>query len=107
MPYSTKTEESIKNLLEDHSNKILVTNMNQVNNRVHVIFTAGILTGIIISYTGLLGFLTGVITGIMVTTNYSVISTNINDIIDKKDIPSSWLNYYEYIKNRFSSNKND
>ena len=108
MPYSSKTEESLKKLLDDHSNKILITNMNQVNNRAHIIFIAGIIVGMILSSTGLLGFIAGVVTGGVITTNYSVMSTNINDILEKKEMSMIWGYYDHYIKKPYlTTNKNE
>ena len=73
----TKTEENIKKMLEEHITNIYNKNYNLIQNKVHPIFICGVIIGIILSYTGLLGFTAGVVTAVITMTNYNFITENV------------------------------
>lgn len=72
---TTKTEERIKRLIDEN----LQQHIDIVNDRVGGMFLYGVFVGIVISYSGLLGYVTGVGTGVVLATKYKFISYQISD----------------------------
>lgn len=79
---STKTEERIKKILEEHHNKKITDTTEKIGG----IFLYGIIVGIIISYSGFLGYFAGVSSGIILSSKYRYISehitVNVTNIFD-------------------------
>lgn len=71
---TTKTEEKIKKLLGEH----LVKQEEILNNKVGGIFLYGVIIGVIASYSGFLGYLAGVGSGVILSTKYNYVSTEIS-----------------------------
>jgi hypothetical protein len=71
---SAKIEDRLKKILEDNNEK----SKNIINDKVGGIFLYGIIVGIIISYTGFLGYFVGVGSGILISNKYNYISDQIS-----------------------------
>jgi len=72
---TSKTDERIKRLMEENLEK----HIEAVNERIGGVFFYGVMVGIVLSYSGLLGYLTGVGTGVVLATKYKFISYQISD----------------------------
>lgn len=72
---TTKTEERLKKLLDDNLN----AHIDVVNQKVSGMFFYGMMSGIILSYSGLLGYISGIGTGILIATQYKYISYQITE----------------------------
>ena len=72
---STKTEERLKKLLYEQHKK----QTDMINDRIGGVFLYGVFVGIIISYSGFMGYISGVGSGIIITTKYNYISEQILD----------------------------
>lgn len=72
---STKTEERIKKILHNH----FESNIQIVNERMSGVFFYGMIVGVVLSYSGFLGYVAGVGTGIMITTKYKLLAHQISD----------------------------
>lgn len=72
---TTKTEERIKRLMEENLEK----HIEVVNERIGGVFFYGVMVGIVLSYSGLLGYVAGVGTGVVLATKYKFISYQISD----------------------------
>jgi hypothetical protein len=57
----------------------LEKHIEAVNERIGGVFFYGVMVGIVLSYSGLLGYLTGVGTGVVLATKYKFISYQISD----------------------------
>lgn len=66
-------EEKLTNILENYNEK----HIKNMNEKISGVFIYGIITGIILSYTGFLGFITGICTGLIITKKYNYISNQI------------------------------
>jgi len=72
---TTKTEERIKRLMDEN----LQQHIEIVNDRVGGVFFYGVIVGIVISYSGLLGYVAGVGTGVVLATKYKFIAYQISE----------------------------
>ena len=90
----SKTEERLRNLLEDHSNKLLDKHMNEVNQKRTTILLSGFILGIIFAYSGILGFCVGLIIGIFIANSfkYNPMIQKITDVISQ-----FWNQSIEYL----------
>lgn len=70
----SKVEEKIKKILNDH----MYNNTKNINEQIGGIFLYGFITGIIASYSGLLSYLAGISTGIILSKKYDYISCYIS-----------------------------
>ena len=74
---TTKTEERLKKLLDEHSSK----HIEIMNERLSGIFLYGFIMGIIMSYSGFLPYFAGIGTGIFISKKYKYISYQITEKI--------------------------
>lgn len=65
-----KTEDKIRNLLEEHYTKLKKEEELQMSSRVPGIFACGVFVGIVLSYSNLIGVLCGACMGAVVVVNY-------------------------------------
>jgi hypothetical protein len=72
---TTKTEERIKKMLDDN----LDERIKFFNERFSGVFLYGFIAGIIMSYSGFLGYFAGVGTGILISKKYQYISIQITE----------------------------
>lgn len=63
----SKTEERLKKVLTEINND----HKNKIDQQIYGIFLCGFMTGVIFSYTSLLGYSAGFITGIIINNNFS------------------------------------
>jgi transketolase N-terminal domain/subunit len=73
-PPTTKTEDRIQKILEDHTQKEL----DRLNEKVSGIFLYGVVIGVIASYSGFLGYGLGVCSGIVLAGKYKHITTQVS-----------------------------
>lgn len=71
----SKTEEKIKNIMNENLEK----HIEVVNERIGGAFFYGIMVGIILSYSGFLGYMAGVGTGVILSSKYKFVSHQISD----------------------------
>jgi len=71
----SKTEEKIKNIINENLEK----HIEVVNERIGGAFFYGVMVGIILSYSGFLGYMAGVGTGVVLSSKYKFISHQISD----------------------------
>jgi len=71
----SKTEEKIKNIINENLEK----HIEVVNERIGGAFFYGVMLGIILSYSGFLGYMAGVGTGVVLSSKYKFISHQISD----------------------------
>lgn len=71
----SKTEEKIKNIMNENLEK----HIEVVNERIGGAFFYGVMVGIILSYSGFLGYMAGVGTGVILSSKYKFISHQISD----------------------------
>ena len=71
----SKTEEKIKNIINENLEK----HIEVVNERIGGAFFYGVVVGIILSYSGFLGYIAGVGTGVVLSSKYKFISHQISD----------------------------
>lgn len=71
----SKTEEKIKNIINENLEK----HIEVVNERIGGAFFYGVMIGIILSYSGFLGYMAGVGTGVILSSKYKFISHQISD----------------------------
>jgi len=71
----SKTEEKIKNIINENLEK----HIEVVNERIVGAFFYGVMVGIILSYSGFLGYMAGVGTGVVLSSKYKFISHQISD----------------------------
>ena len=71
----SKTEEKIKNIMNENIEK----HIEVVNDRIGGAFFYGVMVGIILSYSGFLGYMAGVGTGVILSSKYKFISHQISD----------------------------
>ncbi len=71
----SKTEEKIKNIMNENLEK----HIEVVNERIGGAFFYGVMVGIILSYSGFLGYIAGVGTGVILSSKYKFISHQISD----------------------------
>jgi hypothetical protein len=71
---SIQIDESIKQLFEEHHKK----NIDLINDKISGIFLYGVIVGIIVSYSGLLGYVAGVGSGIILANKFSIITNQVN-----------------------------
>jgi len=71
----SKTEEKIKNIINENLEK----HIEVVNERIGGAFFYGVVVGIILSYSGFLGYIAGVGTGVILSSKYKFISHQISD----------------------------
>jgi hypothetical protein len=72
---TTKTEERIKKMLDDN----LDERVKIINESFSGVFLYGFISGIIMSYSGFLGFFFGIGTGILISKKYKYISSQITE----------------------------
>ena len=86
----SKAEEKIKKILDDHMHN----NMKNINEQIGGIFLYGFITGVIASYSGLLSYLAGISTGIILSKKYEYISCYIskNAVIMFQYVNKQWFN---------------
>jgi len=68
---SIKTEERLKLLFEEQHKK----NTDNINDKVSGVFLYGVIVGIIISYSGILGYCAGVVSGIILANKLNLITS--------------------------------
>lgn len=71
----SKTEDKIKKIINENLEK----HIEIVNDRIGGAFFYGIFVGIILSYSGFLGYISGVGTGVILSSKYKFISHQISD----------------------------
>lgn len=71
----SKTEEKIKNIMNENLEK----HIEVVNERIGGAFFYGVMVGIILSYSGFLGYMAGVGTGVILSSKYKFVSHQISD----------------------------
>ena len=71
----SKTEEKIKNIMNENLEK----HIEVVNERIGGAFFYGVMVGIILSYSGFLGYIAGVGSGVILSSKYKFISHQISD----------------------------
>lgn len=71
----SKTEEKIKNIMNENLEK----HIEVVNERIGGAFFYGVMVGIILSYSGFLGYIAGVGTGVILSSKYKFVSHQISD----------------------------
>jgi len=71
----SKTEEKIKNIMNENLKK----HIEVVNERIGGAFFYGVVVGIILSYSGFLGYIAGIGTGVILSSKYKFISYQISD----------------------------
>lgn len=71
----SKTEEKIKNIMNENLEK----HIEVVNERIGGAFFYGVMVGIILSYSGFLGYMAGVGTGVILSSRYKFVSHQISD----------------------------
>ena len=71
----SKTDEKIKNIMNENLEK----HIEVVNERIGGAFFYGVMIGIILSYSGFLGYMAGVGTGVILSSKYKFISHQISD----------------------------
>jgi hypothetical protein len=71
----SKTEEKLKNIVNENLEK----HIEVVNDRIGGAFFYGVIVGIVLSYSGFLGYIAGVGTGVMLSSKYKFISYQISD----------------------------
>jgi hypothetical protein len=85
--------EEIVSLLESRlEKKQLLTNEN-----TRCLFAGGFLTGVVFSHTGIMGFLTGLLTGVVVSGGHNGILESVFAFGNKLRI-SDMVKYFEYNK---------
>ena len=67
---TTKSEERIKKMLDDQIEK----QVKAVNEQVGGVFLYGVVVGIVMSYSGFLGYFAGIGTGVLFSHKYKIIS---------------------------------
>ena len=72
---TTKTEEKLKKLLEEQTDK----HIEIVNERVSGVFLYGFIIGVIMSYSGILAYAAGIGTGVLISRKYKYISYQITE----------------------------
>ena len=72
---TTKTEEKITRLLNEHTNK----HVEIVNERMSGVFLYGFIAGVIMSYSGFLSYFAGIGTGVLISRKYKYISYQISE----------------------------
>jgi len=84
---STKTEEKLRKILKEETKE----QVDLINDSVGGVFLYGVIVGIIISYTGFLGYFAGVGSGMLISSKYKYISEQVSmriirwyDIVLKK-----------------------
>ena len=71
----SKTDEKIKNIINENLEK----HIEVVNERIGGAFFYGVMVGIILSYSGFLGYMAGVGSGVILSSKYKFISHQISD----------------------------
>ena len=71
----SKTEEKIKNIMNENLEK----HIEVVNERIGGAFFYGVMVGIILNYSGFLGYIAGVGTGVILSSKYKFVSHQISD----------------------------
>ena len=93
----SKTIEKLKGLLDDHHKTIVNTNDKnkvQLEQRITSVFLFGFIIGIIFSYTSIIGFMAGFLTGVVVRNN---LSKRTHDFIE--NIINIFFGIFNNIKN--------
>jgi hypothetical protein len=94
---TSKTEEKIRKMLDDQ----IQEQINVVNDQMSGTFLYGVVVGLILSYSGILGYVAGVGSGILIARKYTYISHQIST-------KSSYLfsNIVTQLSNDININKN-
>jgi hypothetical protein len=75
----SQTEEKWIRIVKDAYKAAQNEKYDKINDRFAGVFIIGVIVGIIFSYTGFLGFFTGIIAGILVNKNFDYHTGNVID----------------------------